>query len=218
MFHTRRDLLILAALCALGTAARAQAPGDAFLPGSRVWVTGASNILGFTCLATRIDARLALPTPEAFDLVEHGGAAPRTVHAVASFTVPVTGLDCGIRQRTAHLRQTMGVRAHPTIGFDLVSVRLGPGKAAGLDDGIEGTPARFDGWLTIGGITRQVSVDAVVSRTDDGGILISGVHGVRLTDHGLVPPRRFGGLLRVRDHVLVHFAVVLAPNALLAVR
>jgi hypothetical protein len=39
-----------------------------------------------------------------------------------------------------------------------------------------------------------------------------GTYVVRLQEFGVEPPRRFGGLLRVRDRVTVHFDVVPEPE------
>jgi hypothetical protein len=41
---------------------------------------------------------------------------------------------------------------------------------------------------------------------------VRGTHDVRVTDYGVRPPRRFLGLLRVREQVTVHFDVPLAAS------
>ena len=41
---------------------------------------------------------------------------------------------------------------------------------------------------------------------------VRGSYVIRMTDFGVRPPRRFGGLLRVRDQITVHFDVVPDPD------
>ena len=38
---------------------------------------------------------------------------------------------------------------------------------------------------------------------------VLGAYVVRMTDFGVTPPRRFGGLLKARDRITVHFDIAL---------
>jgi hypothetical protein len=66
--------------------------------------------------------------------------------------------------------------------------------------------------VTIAGVQRAVSTTAVVRADSLGRLRVAGSYTVRPTDFGVLPPHRFGGLLRVRDRIIVHFDVALDPD------
>jgi hypothetical protein len=188
------------AVAAPGREARAFASDSPIRPESRVWITGASNIRRFTCRATRLSGVIDL----------RGSPVPREVlsgvnfSSQASLSVAVGKLDCGIGVMSRHLHETLRGAEHPTIEFRLSTYEV---------DLKSPTPmARISGLVTIAGVQRAVTTTAAV-RADTLGILhIAGTYAVRPTDFGVQPPRRFAGLLRVRDRITVHFDVALDPD------
>lgn len=194
-------LAILAALLA-ARAAYAQAPQ----PGAetRVWVTGSSNLRRFTCRATQVGGGESLPDASA-------ATAPATDSAGArvSLWIPVAGLDCGIGLMNRHLRHALHADRHPAIQFTLAEYELVPG--------VGGWVVRMHGDLSIAGVQRRITVDGAVAEDGAGITHIRGTHEVRVTDYGVRPPRRFAGLLHVREQVTVHFDVALPRAAAPAV-
>jgi hypothetical protein len=69
--------------------------------------------------------------------------------------------------------------------------------------------ARIAGTVTIAGVQRLVSTTATVRADTLGTLHVSGSYDIRPSDFGVAPPRRFAGLLRVRDRATVHFDVAL---------
>jgi polyisoprenoid-binding protein YceI len=120
---------------------------------------------------------------------------------VATLAMSVTSLDCGIRTQSRHLHEALAAKSAPTIEFRLADYRLGEG---GTD-----TPIELRGTLRIAGAERPVTLAGVLHRDPTGTLRLRGEHRLRPTDFGVVPPRRFAGLLRVRDAVTVHFDVAL---------
>ena len=181
------------------SAAAASAVADPLPIGaeSRVWFTGASNLRGFTCRARELRGSI--------DLLPGAGAAgllagEKTARS-ATLSIPVTGLHCGIGAQTRHLHETLEADSAPTIDFHLTDYELAAGDTAAM--------VRMSGSLRIAGVEAPVVVDGVLARDSAGVLRARGTHEVRVTDFGVQPPRRFLGLLRVRDRVTVHFDVVL---------
>lgn len=192
-------LLLAAALLA--------APGDASAQASapageiRVWFTGTSNVRSFTCRATEVGASDRLPSVAPGDAPAAADSAARPV----TLRIPVARVDCGIPLMNRHLRHALHADRHPAIQFTLAEYELVPGDS--------GWAVRMTGALAIAGVERTVTVDAAVESDSAGVTHVRGTHDIRVTDYGIQPPRRFGGLLRVREQVTVHFDVPLAEPA-----
>ena len=188
-------------LLALPAPARAASPGtpdSSTRPASRVWVTGASNLRRFTCRAQQVAGALALQANATRTSVLSG----ENVSSEPSLSIPLDRLDCGVGVMNHHLRDALRGSTYPVVEF-----RLGTYEV----DLTAMTPvARIAGRLTIGGVERPVAVTASVRTDSSGALHVRGTYTVRLREFGIEPPRRFGGLLRVRDHVTVHFDV--APD------
>lgn len=175
---------------------RATTRADPGQPVSRVWITGGSNVRRFTCRARDVSGTLALhavPTREPVLSGVNLSAAP-------SLSVSVDGIDCGIRAMNRHLRDALGAARHSAIEFRLTSYDV--------DLAVPAPVARIQGQLTIGVAVRHVTVTAAVRADSLGRLHVVGSYVLRPTDYGIAAPRRFGGLLRVRDRVVVHFDVI----------
>lgn len=198
---TRSLLLAILAALVVAPAADAQAPQ----PGAetRIWFTGSSNVRRFTCRATQVGGGESLP-----DAAAATSPAADSAGARVSLRIPVAGLDCGIGLMNRHLRHALHAERHPEIQFTLAEYELVPGDS--------GWVVRMHGDLSIAGVRRRITVDGAVAEDAAGITHVRGTHEVRVTDFGVRPPRRFAGLLRVREQVTVHFDVAL-PHAAPAV-
>ena len=170
-------------------------PGTPIGPTSRVWITGASNIRRFTCGARQLDGTLGLQGFATRGTVFSG----QNVVREPSLSVAVERLDCGVGAMNRHLRETLHAAEYSVITYHLTSYDVDLHGAKPV--------ARIVGEATVAGITRPVIVNAVVATDSLGDLRVRGSHVVRMTDFGLEPPRRFGGLLRVRDRITVHFDI-----------
>lgn len=165
----------------------------------RVWFTGSSNIRAFSCNATQVYVN-AEAAPEDFARAKEDGLpAVRS----AALQVPVRTLDCGIGLQNTHLFETLGATTNPTISFSLSGYSVEPSEAV--------RHVRINGALRIAGVERQVVVHGTVVRDPSGQWILRGDRVISVRDFGVVPPRRFFGLLRVRDEVTVHFEVAVRP-------
>ena len=166
-------------------------------PDSRLWVTGASNIRRFTCTARQLSGAVdlrGLPTQGEVLTGENGLAN-------GSVIVSVDKLDCGIGIMNRHLREALQGARQPTIEFRLMTYEVDLKAPVPV--------ARIVGLVTIAGVQRPVSTTATVHADTLGTLHVSGSYDIRPSDFGVTPPRRFAGLLRVRDRATVHFDVAL---------
>jgi len=165
----------------------------------QVWFSGSSNIRKFTCRAGRVYVSAEAAPEEFVRTKEDGLPAVRA----AAFSVPVQSLDCGIRMQNAHLFDALGAKSNPNISFILGDYTLEPGRNP--------RAVRMNGGLRIAGVERNIVVHGTVIRSAGGELLLRGERAIDMRDFGVKPPRRFFGLLRVRNEVTVHFQVVVRP-------
>jgi hypothetical protein len=117
--------------------------------------------------------------------------------------VTVNQLDCGIGVMSRHLHDVLGAARHASIDFRLASYEVDLRTAPPV--------ARIAGVVTIAGVQRPVTTTATVREDSLGFLHVQGTYLIRPTEFGIAPPRRFGGLLRVRDRAAVHFDIALEP-------
>lgn len=169
-------------------------------PESRIWFTGASNIRHFTCKARQLSGALDLrgvATRSSVLVGENASAEP-------SLSMTVDSVDCGIGRMNRHLHEALQGARHPTVEFRLTSYEIDLTTPAPI--------ARIVGAVTIAGVQRPVAATAAIRADTLGTLSLHGSYPLRLTDFSIAPPRRFGGLLRVRDSVTVHFDVAVDPD------
>ena len=167
-------------------------------PESRVWITGASNLRRFRCRARDVEGSLVLRANATRSAVLSG----ENVSTEPTLRVVVDRVDCGIDAMNRHLRDALHGAVYPVIDFRLATYEVDLASATPI--------ARIIGQVTIGGVQRPVAVTASVRADSLGTMRVQGTYVIQMRDFGVAAPRRFGGLLRVRDQVTVHFDV--APD------
>ena len=182
----------------------ASSPGPVTAPApaataDRVWFTGSSNIRRFTCYAKQVNVS-AEAAPEEFQRTRADGV---TAVRSAAVEVPVRSLDCGIGLQNSHLFETLAATKHPDISFVLSDYVI--------DRANSDSQVRMKGLLRIAGTERTVVIHGNVFRNPAGQLILRGERMIDVRTFGVKPPRRFFGLLTVRDEVTVHFEVVVRP-------
>jgi polyisoprenoid-binding protein YceI len=138
--------------------------------------------------------------PEEFVRTRNDGV---TAVRSAAVEVPVRSLDCGIRLQNSHLFETLEAAKYPEISFTLSDYVI--------ERGSQESKVRMKGQLRIAGTERSVVIHGSVFRNPAGQLILRGERLIDVRNFGVKPPRRFLGLLRVRDEVTVHFEVVVRP-------
>jgi polyisoprenoid-binding protein YceI len=198
-----RTLGTLAAL--LLAPAGAWTPADAPLtlaPQSRLWVDGTSTVRGFQCKATVLDADVDA-APNAIASVLGGEKAVKTVEV----RVAAEKLDCGNGTMNEHMLKAIRAKEHKAIVFRVASYDIARGG-----EGVRGT---LHGTLTLGGVEKQIAVEAA-GRGAAGALRVTGTYELRLSEYGLKAPTLMFGTMKVGDAVKVGFDLVLNGDARVA--
>ena len=165
--------------------------------GSRLWVSGTSTVRSFECKAGELDARVVTAgTGTATALV----AGEKAVQS-AAVDVPAARLDCGNGTMNEHMRKALKAKDNPTIAFRVTSYDLTTGAA--------GAGVTMAGELTLGGVTKPITVAAKASEEAGGTLRVAGTHQRKMTEYGLKPPSLMMGTMKVGDVVTVGFDLLL---------
>jgi len=174
----------------------AQTAGDGTLtlqPQSKLWVDGTSTVRSFKCEAGSLDARVVTVAPGAVRSVVDGAKAVNS----AELDVPAKALDCRNGTMNEHMLKALKAEQFPTIAFKVSSYDV-----AKADTSLKGTAT---GELTLGGVTKTVTVAAQIREDADGTLRIVGTHELRMKEYGLKPPTLMMGTMKVNERVTVGF-------------
>ncbi len=187
------------------------------LPSSRLWIEGSTSLNSFSCNAESLYVYAVAATPEEIE---------------ASVEVPVAELECGRGRMNQDLRDAMSSEAHPNIEYRLISatpslsaetangslsvIRSGeaqnPIQTSEADSDERPVSLVTQGYLTVAGVERKVSFDATAQQTGSSNFRIHGRLPIRMTEYSITPPRALGGLIRVRDEIVVEFDLMIAAK------
>jgi len=197
---SRANVQAIAALVmlspALAAAPRYGTPLD-LQPESRLWVAGTSTVRAFQCQAGAFDAKIESSGADAVAAVLAGEKAVSTVEV----TVPAEKLDCRNGTMNEHMRKALKAKEFPTVVFRAASYDL-----ARTTDSVAVT---LNGSLTLGGVEKPITVQAVAKAGANGTLVVSGTREVRMTEFGLKPPSLMLGTMKVDEKLTVGFEVVL---------
>jgi len=194
----RTHLFASAILLAIATPTAWAGPSPDTLrlqPESRIWVEGTSTVRSFKCEAKNFTA--ALDAEDGAPVAVLAGT--KAVNAV-SVSVPAAGLDCNNGTMNGHMMKAIKAKENPEIAFKLASYQLAKQG--------EGQTITIDGSLTLGGVTRPVSLTAKANAVA-GGLEVAGSTPLKLSEYGLKAPSLMMGTMKVGDQVTVHYQLIL---------
>jgi polyisoprenoid-binding protein YceI len=168
-------------------------------PASKLWVNGTSTVKSFECQAKTFSVVAESAVPDAIAAVLAG---ERGVGAV-ELKVPVTELDCRNGTMNEHMLKALKSVEHKDVVFTLNSYDLA--KAS------EGARVTLRGTLGLGGVKKEILIDADVKAGPDGALIVAGKHALKMTEYGLKPPKLMLGTLKVNELVNVNFELLLKP-------
>ena len=197
MLRLERTLMVAAAVVTPLLAGWAVNSSLSLQPNSQLWVDGTSNVRDFKCSAKTMQADVATSRDDAAAAL---GAGEKAVTTVA-FRVEAAQLDCRNGQMNDHMRKAIKAGASPVIAFEL--------KTYDLLNTSGKMHAKLAGSLSLGGVTKPITVDATLIPEAAGGVRVMGVYDLKMTDFGLKPPSLMMNTMKVQDVVKVNFDLVL---------
>ena len=202
-----RTPITFALVAFIAATARAQSVAELDVGGdSRVWIEGKTNIAGWSCSATAVDATIAVEV--AF---KEDPNFPRYLRRV-QVRVPVKALKCGNAQMEKSLRRAL--KADGATGAAYITASFEAAR-----DGSDSTNAETVstlGSLAIAGRENSVKMDVGTTRLADGTIEARGSVPILMSDFDIEPPTALFGAVRAANRVMVKFAMRLSPEAVAA--
>lgn len=164
---------------------------------SRLWVKGTSTVRGFECVAGQFDARVSATAPDAAAAVLAG---EKGVGAV-TLSVDAQKLDCRNGTMNGHMLKALKAAEFPTISWTLATYAVQPGTS--------GVQITLDGALSLGGVSKDITITASGKAGPDGMLQVTGTHELNMRDYGLKPPTLMLGTMKVHEKVVVNFDFLL---------
>ena len=206
---TKKSLTSLALTVALLTIAgstQAQSVRLDVGPDSKLWVEGGSNLHGWSCKASSMDA--AIEVDEAF--LKSATVTPTLLKKV-TVKVPVRGLKCGHGGMDNNLYKALkAADDSAAISYILATFNVVEGATA------DSFTVKTVGALTIAGTEKSVNMDVNAARLPDGGVKAEGELPLLMTDFGVKPPTALLGTLRTDNKVTVKFSLLVGPQTIAA--
>jgi polyisoprenoid-binding protein YceI len=196
-------VLITLAVAAAGAQETARV---AVSPESKLWIEGTSNLHGWSCKATTLDAAVEIDAAAAAQLT---AAAPKALKKV-QVKVPVKSIKCGHGGMDDNLYKALKADETPDISYILATFEAVPGEAK------DSFMLHTIGTLTIAGKENKVSMDVVATRLADGSVKATGMVPIKMTDFGIKPPTAIFGRLKTGDEVKVNFELSVGARAIAA--
>jgi len=175
-------------------------------PESKLWIEGTSNLHGWSCKATTLDAAVEFDAAMAAQLTVAPPKALKKVHV----KVPVKSIKCGHGGMEGNLYKALKADESPDISYILATFEAAPGEAK------DSFTLHTVGTLTIAGMENKISMDVVATRLSDGTVKAMGTVPIKMTDFGIKPPTAIFGRLKTGDEVKVNFELSVGARAIAA--
>ena len=196
-------VLITLAVAAAGAQETARV---AVSPESKLWIEGTSNLHGWSCKATTLDAAVELDAAAAAQL----NVAPPKALKKVQLKVPVKSIKCGHGGMDDNVYKALKADESADISYILATFEAVPGEAK------DSFMLHTIGTLTIAGKENKVSMDVVATRLADGSVKATGMVPIKMTDFGIKPPTAIFGRLKTGDEVKVNFELNVGARAIAA--
>lgn len=175
-------------------------------PESKLWIEGTSNLHGWSCKATTLDAAIELDAAAAAQVTVAPPKALKKVHV----KVPVKSIKCGHGGMDDNVYKALKADETPDISYILATFEAAPGEAK------DSFTLRTVGTLTIAGKENKVEMDVVATRLPNGSVKATGMVPIKMTDFGIKPPTAIFGRLKTGDEVKVNFELSVGAREIAA--
>ena len=196
----------VALLTLIAGVARAQDTRVVASADSKLWIDGTSNLHGWSCKATALDAAIDLDAGLATQIAT---APPKALKRV-QVKVPVKSLKCGHDAMDNNLYKALKADETADISYILATFEAAPGEAK------DTFTLHTVGTLAIAGTEKKIEMDVVATRLADGSVTAKGLVPIKMTDFGIKPPTAIFGRLKTGDEVKVNFELMVGAKAIAA--
>jgi hypothetical protein len=165
-------------------------------PNSSICVEGASNVNNFRCDIIKYDQ------PDTLTWYEEGEPVKK-VKMLGALTVNLLAFDCHSRLITNDLRKTLKADVYPRLIIHFISLERGPV--------FNGNTDIIKGWVNVelAGVTRKFEILYSFINTGSPAITLNGGRIFRFSDFNLKAPKKFAGIIHIKDEFSVNFRLKL---------
>ncbi|HEX8944651.1 MAG TPA: YceI family protein [Gemmatimonadaceae bacterium] len=201
------SVAMFALIASSATVAGAQGTARvAVAPDSKLWIEGTSNLHGWSCKATTLEAAIDLDAATASQIAV---APPKSLKRV-QVKVPVKSIKCGHGGMDDNLYKALKADDSPDISYIMATFDAAPGEAK------DSFTLHTVGTLTIAGKENNLTMDVLATRMPDGSVKATGVVPIKMTDYGIKPPTAIFGRLKTGDEVKINFELSVGAKAIAA--
>ena len=206
---------MILAILAIATpgGSRAEAASRAALtlaPGSELWMEGKSTVHDWESRTRTLHVAFTRAAGPA-DLSARGIETLIRGRAILGVDVriPVASLHSEKKGLDKNMLKALHADQYPTIDFHMDRYTIVARTAA------DTLKLRLEGTLTVRGIEKRLTLDAVARKADKGE-WVDGAQALNMSDFGIKPPTMMMGTLKVRDRIVVHYHLLLVPDSAVA--
>jgi polyisoprenoid-binding protein YceI len=201
------SVAMLALIVSSATVAGAQGTARvAVAPDSKLWIEGTSNLHGWSCKATTLEAAVELDAATANEVAV---APPKSLKRV-QVKVPVKSIKCGHGGMDDNLYKALKADESPDISYIMATFDAAPGEAK------DSFTLHTVGTLTVAGKENNLTMDVIATRMPDGTVKATGMVPIKMTDYGIKPPTAIFGRLKTGDEVKINFELSVGAKAIAA--
>jgi polyisoprenoid-binding protein YceI len=201
------SVAMLALIASSATVVGAQGTARvAVAPDSKLWIEGTSNLHGWSCKATTLDAAVELDAATANEVAVAPPKSLKRVH----IKVPVKSIKCGHGGMDDNLYKALKADESPDISYIMATFDAAPGEAK------DSFTLHTVGTLTVAGKENNLTMDVIATRMPDGTVKATGMVPIKMTDYGIKPPTAIFGRLKTGDEVKINFELSVGAKAIAA--
>lgn len=165
---------------------------------STIRIAGSTNVNNFGCDIT------GYYQPDTIYCSEEN-VISKLVTLNGDLQVDILKFDCHNRMLTGDLRKTLRANEYPTLIIRFLSLERAPV--------IHDSKDFLRGWVEVelAGSTQRFEVDYSFIKARSSSIQLNGNRSFSFADFKLIPPKKFGGLIKVKDRFIVNFNLLLNP-------
>ena len=208
MLYFNSDFLWLSILATFAFTSQLYVPKDAYYKtklikwavqeSSTIRIEGSTNVNNFGCDITGYHQADTISCSEE-------NTASKIVTLNGDLQVDILKFDCHSKMLTGDLRKTLKSDEYPKLIIRFLSLERAPV--------IRDSKDFLRGWVEVqlAGSTQKFELDYSFIKTGSSSIQLNGKHSFSFADFNLVPPKKFAGLIKVRDRFNVDFNLLLEP-------
>jgi hypothetical protein len=190
-------LRITFALCLVGTLTAFRYGSQVyFLDSSVLYLTGDTNVKGFTC---QCEQKFE---PLSYQMEQRGESNYQ--FSATHMRIPIRSLNCGNRMMNRDLFAVLKADQYPNIVIEPLSFDI-PQLPTDTHTWVELTAKTR---VSLAGVTKAIVLPVKICRLSDERWKIRSYKTLCMHDFGIDPPTAMAGLIKVRDEIDIHFDLV----------